>query len=112
MSYSNGRETNSQYRKRIREKRFRQQNGLCYYCKQPMVLNPQVQRHTKHPPNQCTIEHLYDRFHPMRGKSPGKTNLVAACWKCNNEQSQKRHAELAREELWKRSGRYPLGVAP
>lgn len=89
--------------KKLRERLFRAQRGLCYWCKQPMVLNPRKIRHQPDPPNMCTLEHLHDRFSPLRGV--GEKKNVVACKKCNNERGARNQAAIAREELHRRSQR-------
>ena len=68
--------------------RFQLQNGLCYYCNQPMWLdNSEEYRRTyrvtkkqaRH--RQATAEHLIAK---SDGGSNSSANLVAACQFCNS----------------------------
>ena len=87
-------------REKIRRRRtflYYLQDGKCYYCKEVMwnggydtVLKTPVE-------NQCTLEHLYPRGHPLRGKT--KEATVAACWKCNNERGRVGLAAYMCEEV-------------
>lgn len=70
-------------RRILRRRAFDAQNGLCYWCRQPMNLGA-----TDDDPMQATGDHLVP-LHNGGKTVPG--NIVAACRKCNNE----RHPELA-----------------
>jgi 5-methylcytosine-specific restriction endonuclease McrA len=68
--------------RRLRARAFRVQNGLCYWCKQPMILDGDDSD-----PFRCSGDHLI----PIH--NGGQTiagNVVAACQDCNG----KRHPEL------------------
>jgi hypothetical protein len=95
-----------EYIKRRRLRLYREQKGKCYYCKCQMSLELEIPKHRKAPLDQCTIEHLFDRFDPRRGKVKGQACWVAACWKCNNERSQRRCREFIEQQRMK-SGRLP-----
>lgn len=83
---------NSKKARRRRENAFREQDGLCWYCKQPMVIRV-LEPGTRPPDDTCTLEHLRPRGHPDRRPSDYKAN-VAACWLCNQVEGQKHSAEL------------------
>lgn len=73
-------------RRRIKpkEKRVRlyfEQNGLCYYCKEKMVLR-EYDSSGRVSGKDATIEHLNMRGTPERRPGKYKT-LVAACYDCN-----------------------------
>lgn len=96
--------------KRRRAELFKEQNGLCYYCKEPMLLiecnsNPKENKHKPSPPDLCTLEHLFDRYHPDRTKKPldNEKRWAAACFKCNGEQNSKHEALIGKDELRRRS---------
>lgn len=62
--------------KALRERACRAQDGLCYWCHQPMLLNGPANH-----PLACTADHYIPRY--AGGKTrPG--NIVAACRKCNS----------------------------
>lgn len=83
---------------RRRKNAFKEQNGLCFWCKLPMVLleNFSDFRQKKNPPpaNVCTLDHLYEYNDPMRkeGRLSNGTlyKNVAACITCNNDRSAPR----------------------
>jgi hypothetical protein len=80
-----------------------EQGWKCWWCKRQM-LNPETFPHIHPlPPDMATTDHLDDRFSPDRGKFPGQRRRVAACWKCNNDRSRARQAELGKDELRRRS---------
>lgn len=54
------------------------QNNKCYYCSCEM-------NRTKNSKQQATIEHLIDKWSsPKHQKIEEESNLVAACYQCNN----------------------------
>ncbi len=72
---------------RIRDKKFRRQAGLCFYCALPMWTGdpePFAQQHGLTQAQarrlQCTAEHLLPR---QDGGSDAAQNIVAACRHCN-----------------------------
>src|ERR1700677_1658496 len=75
--------------KEIRNKRFDEQGGLCFWCNEPMIRDglPGIKAQ---PPSLCTIEHMIDRLDPRRWdknlpESPRR--YVAACAQCNHDRS-------------------------
>lgn len=75
------------------------QNGLCCYCDVKMLHwddwknSPALVAKYGNPPKAksmpltlATLEHLNDRFHPLR-RTPanGAKRLALACWECNNK---------------------------
>jgi len=66
----------------------RAQQGRCYYCQQSL------------PPNGGELDHM----HPVcKGGTNMKSNLVAACFKCNREKHNKTIDEY---RLWMRKNGY------
>jgi hypothetical protein len=65
-----------------RMKCFHEQGGLCYYCKEPMILEPPEYAY-KITARHCTLEHIYPRGHENRKSDGGYLN-VAACYECNH----------------------------
>ena len=90
-----------------KERRFHEQHGLCYYCKEPMLLQKMPAKAKLIPRDLCTLEHLDDRYSPDRGKHEGKIRVVAACRKCNSEQNRIRQETLDKALLWQKSGSPP-----
>ena len=80
--------------KSLRSKRataFNRQNGLCFYCDQPMWLDDSFTFSIVHGITvkqarafQCTAEHLVAQ---CNGGDHSEKNIAAACWCCN----QRRH---------------------
>ena len=80
--------------KRLRADAFARQNGLCFYCGQPMWLDDcaafareygltlrQARR------RQCTAEHLIAR---KDGGRESASNIVAACRGCNQTRHRRK----------------------
>lgn len=60
----------------------------CHWCRTPTVL---IEGHVRHKPaNMATIDHLDDRFSPLRGTMGGQERTVLACDACNNRRGQER----------------------
>jgi hypothetical protein len=94
--------------RRRRAQLFGQQDGLCFWCEEPMELLV-VPVKGRQPPKSCTIDHLRDRFDPARRQKcrPGEQRLVAACWECNNRRGSNRQASISLKTLQRRAGSYP-----
>ena len=91
--------------RRRRLKLFKEQDGLCYYCGEPMVL---CTNHKGGPPvclNMATIEHFDDKYSSLRGTFIGVARTALVCWKCNNNASKERESLIPVDELRKRSGK-------
>lgn len=69
-----------------RARLFMAQNGKCHYCGCDMILMMRVPPDFR-PANLCTLEHLDHSYSPDRGQHNGTRRHVAACSKCNLEQS-------------------------
>jgi 5-methylcytosine-specific restriction endonuclease McrA len=66
------------------------QGNKCYYCSCKM-------NQTKKSPNQATVEHLVDKWSsPKHRKIECASNLVAACFQCNNSRGATRN-RIARD---------------
>ena len=66
------------------------QNNKCYYCKCKMD-------NVKKSPIQATVEHLIDKWSsPGHKKIESASNLVAACFQCNNSRGAARN-RIARD---------------
>lgn len=62
----------------------------CHWCRKLTVF---MRVHTKQTVRErATLDHLDDRFDPMRGKRPGEERTVLACWACNHTRAQARQA--------------------
>lgn len=63
---------------KFREAAFTRQDGLCYWCKRPMIPRSANVRHDD--PMICTADHLVWK---SRGGTNAEDNIVAACHLCN-----------------------------
>jgi len=95
---------------RVRNRQMRAQNGLCYYCEQPMWLqningfcNQYGISRDQAFALKCTAEHLVAR---QDGGLDTDENIVAACHFCNQARHESEKAKTAdnfmvhvREEL-------------
>ena len=94
--------------KRQRDKLFIRQQGKCHWCGEQMTNAPTGVG--KIPDNQATLEHLDDRFSPLRGKRRGRRH-VAACKSCNQIRGRESEKSQPIEVLWLRSNRSMDGFA-
>lgn len=66
------------------------QGNKCYYCQCEM-------NHHNKSPQQATVEHLVDKWSsPKHRKIESESNLVAACFQCNNGRGSIRNS-IARD---------------
>ena len=98
--------------RRRKRKLYRRQKGRCFWCGCQMRFPPSG--HTERPEaTMATIEHLDDRFSPLRGKfSNGVERTVLACLKCNQKRGREsEQAMLARERPQQElsTNRFPRG---
>ena len=77
-----------------RYRAFTHQAGRCFYCSQPMWLKNLLEFASKYKITigqarsfQCTGEHL--KAH-QDGGTTAQTNIVAACWFCNQKRHQRK----------------------
>ena len=70
---------NSKYKRRLRDRFVKVQNGLCVYCRRPFTNGGDTQP---------TIEHKKAR---MDGGKDHVSNLAAACLHCNAHRGQQMH---------------------
>jgi 5-methylcytosine-specific restriction endonuclease McrA len=74
-----------------RRKKWKAQKGNCFYCSDPMLLEPQKYQAHK----LCTLDHLI----PLsRGGRDHWENVVAACHKCNQTKRARTADEFKAEE--------------
>jgi 5-methylcytosine-specific restriction endonuclease McrA len=78
-----------QIRKRIQL--YVEQNGLCYYCKKSCELKAKVAH------DQFTIEHVTPR---CLGGTFALSNLIGACYACNQRRSLAMQEELKKGRKW------------
>ena len=98
--------------KRLRRQRERmwKENPHCHWCGIETVLIPYGAK-VKQENNAATIDHLRDKYNPEKRQEPNlnnETRRVLACFSCNVRRSAEATAKLPKEELWRRSGRFPL----
>lgn len=82
----------AEYKRRKIIRLYEQQEGLCFYCKSPMALEPRP-ADGKVASNLATIEHLTPR---SRGGTLRDSNTVAACYQCNNDRGDGRISQHMR----------------
>ena len=86
----------------------------CYYCHKSTVLPTDIpdllelQAIGITPDYMATIEHLLTRYDAERFEDGGEDKCVLACYKCNHEKERERSKLVPKEELQKRSNRFPL----
>ena len=86
----------------------------CFYCHRITTLPTDIpnlevlQEIGETPDFMATVEHLHTRYDPERFEEGGDEKCVLACYKCNHEKEVERTLLVPREELHKRSNRYPL----
>ncbi|MDF2435408.1 MAG: hypothetical protein JWP44_5039 [Mucilaginibacter sp.] len=97
-------------KKQIKIKLYNDQKGLCHWCHNLMIFNPPRIKGERINPRMCTLDHLYDKWDPLRYTNKGELTLVAACTKCNTERSVINQNNQSKETLWMLSGRYPKGM--
>jgi hypothetical protein len=66
----------------------------CYWCGKLTILHTHKQR-KRNPPNMATVDHIFTRNDPRRGKIKGRT--VLACNQCNNERNRREERQLRRK---------------
>lgn len=73
---------------------FRKQRGRCFWCRCNCVRST----HGKPPlANSATLDHVHDRFDPLRGRTKGRVNVMA-CYACNQRRNQERLAWVMANE--------------
>lgn len=88
----------------------------CHWCGRPTVLfvvPPQspsrVRRHGEHFPDRATIDHLDTKSSGQRKqRNNQEERTVLACYECNQRKNTEEQAATPKEELHRRSGRYPV----
>ena len=90
--------------KRRRLRNLLKSDPHCFWCGCLVVLG---NRKSKDIPNMATLDHFISKNSKYYKK--GKRNrLVLSCNDCNHERQRKELLALPKEELWRKSGRYPL----
>lgn len=88
---------------RTRERLWKK-NPHCHWCG-VLTIDYRDRKH-HHYGNEATLDHMYSRYSPLRGK---RTYVnVLACYKCNNQRCQKEQRELDRSVLWAKSDSIPV----
>lgn len=89
------------------------QEGLCVWCKNPMLLinfsdismyKYPTQGKARISDDAATFEHMYDRWTPKTGKDDRISTIKLSCYKCNNDRSAARmntFLNFAREQIIK-----------
>ena len=96
--------------KRSRSRNLLKADPHCYWCGCAVILGNR-NRNGKDcapcPPNMATLDHVVSRNN-KNWKKGAINSIVLSCSKCNNERQRKEVKALPKEELWYRSGRYPV----
>lgn len=94
-----------EYMRHKRQQLFKEQGGLCHWCRETMVLIERVPGGIwiRQRPDEATIEHLDPRYSPERGKHPGEVRQVLACSKCNNERAARDILAMPIQTRWEMS---------
>ena len=77
------------YKNKFREVLFKQQEGLCFHCNQPMSLTNR-KRNGQPARDFATFEHLKRR---QQGGKVDSTNIVLMHYKCNRKKNREFQAE-------------------
>lgn len=103
----------SQYRRWLRQKLFRQQDGFCYACRQPMIFAINGTRPKHEPANMACLTR---RKLPEPGQpeftDPRDRLMCVACRSCVEKRSKEREMKIPLEQRQLASGRLPLSVPP
>ena len=107
---------NKQGFNKLRKIRVRlwEENPKCYYCERITTLPTDIldlkmlQNIGETPDYMATVEHLHTKYDPERFEEGGDEKCVLACYKCNHDKEAERTKMVPKEELHKRSNRYPL----
>ena len=82
------------------------QNCKCHYCAVKMTFKTEC----KFKDTDATVEHLVDKWSsPKHVRSDARTNIVAACFKCNNTRGNARN-RIARDYYQSIINKKNLGV--
>ena len=84
-------------------------NPHCLFCGEKTDIIKAV-RHSTEPSNMAVLLHLITKLMPGRfnGNPQGPRRNVIACRKCADDYGNRIQAGLPIEELWQRSGRFPM----
>ena len=81
---------------KIKHAKFSLQNGLCFYCRQPMWRRNHEQFADQHAISLKQARHLQATAEHLVARSDGgldvAENIVAACWYCNNHRHRAKQA--------------------
>lgn len=78
-------------RRAAQRERVKRQGGRCFYC--PVVLN--FETGSKDNPNGVTRDHVTPRSKlTLMPGDPGRYDIVAACWACNQAKGNMSLAEF------------------
>jgi hypothetical protein len=64
--------------------------------------------HETLPDNFATLEHVNSRNQAV--PRPLLGHIVLWCWRCNQDRCEAEMAAMARDEIWRRSGRLPQAL--
>lgn len=84
----------------------------CFWCGCLVILgtrNRNGKDHVTCSPHMATLDHITSRNN-KNWKKGMRNRIVLSCTECNNKRQIEETKELPIEELWHRSGRYPLHI--
>lgn len=83
-------------RLRRRLRKLHAANPRCRWCGDVTEIIDGFVRFQQDYPKRATIDHLDDRFSPLRGRNcqPGMVRTVLACWECNQRRCRERLDEM------------------
>lgn len=88
------------------ENLVKDQNCKCHYCAAQMTFKTD----SKFKDTDATVEHLVDKWSsPKHVRSDARSNIVAACFKCNNNRGNARN-KIARDYYQSIIDKKNLGV--
>lgn len=96
--------------KRARLRNLLKADPHCFWCGCSVILgarNRNGKDYTTCPSNMATLDHVVSRNN-NNWKKGMRNSIVLSCNQCNQKRQQKETKELPKEELWRRSGRYPI----
>ena len=97
---------------RTRRNNLFNQHPFCHWCKCKLTHPKFVKRGDTQPDNMATIDHLRNRldFNRTEPNTEREARTVLSCKKCNQDRGDESVKSLTKEQLWSRSGSYPLSI--
>jgi hypothetical protein len=101
----------SRYRRKQRERLFREQDGLCHLCSEPMrLVRLGADGVTDFPPDAATVGAVEDRWSPLREEHGEPKRYAVYHRACVQGRSNAHQNAAGIETLHALSGRFPVGA--